>query len=138
MKQLWHMIERYYPWLLLLLGVDCFCAVILWISEILGISVSAYKKVESGENQVSIASLSNLYKKMNVSTDYILFGKKKDVEETWQTILNCTEQDKLFLLLRLLAYFTKIKHGIFPLENEQAMEDKNILQLIRELQDYGE
>ena len=31
-------------------------------SEILGISVSAYKKVESGENQVSIASLSNLYK----------------------------------------------------------------------------
>lgn len=29
MKQLWHMIERYYPWLLLLLGVDCFCAVIL-------------------------------------------------------------------------------------------------------------
>lgn len=45
---------------------------------------------------------------------------------------------KLFLLLRLLAYFTKIKRGIFPLENEQAMEDKNILQLIRELQDYGE
>ncbi len=26
MKQLWHMIERYYPWLLLLLGVDCFFA----------------------------------------------------------------------------------------------------------------
>ena len=34
MKQLWHMIERYYPWLLLLLGVDCFCAIILWISDI--------------------------------------------------------------------------------------------------------
>lgn len=34
MKQLWHTIERYYPWLLLLLGVDCFCAIILWISDI--------------------------------------------------------------------------------------------------------
>ena len=34
MKQLWRMIERYCPWLLLLLGVDCFCAVILWISDI--------------------------------------------------------------------------------------------------------
>ena len=34
MKQLWRIIERYYPWLLLLLGVDCFCAVILWISDI--------------------------------------------------------------------------------------------------------
>ena len=26
MKLLWRMIERYYPWLLLLLGMDCFCA----------------------------------------------------------------------------------------------------------------
>ena len=34
MKRLWCMIERYYPWLLLLLGVDCFCAIILWISDI--------------------------------------------------------------------------------------------------------
>ena len=34
MKRLWRMIERYSPWLLLLLGVDCFCAIILWISDI--------------------------------------------------------------------------------------------------------
>ena len=34
MKQLWRITERYCPWLLLLLGVDCFCAVILWISDI--------------------------------------------------------------------------------------------------------
>ena len=34
MKLLWRMIERYYPWLLLLLGMDCFCAIILWISDI--------------------------------------------------------------------------------------------------------
>lgn len=34
MKQLWRMIERYSPWLLLLLGMDCFCAVILWLSDI--------------------------------------------------------------------------------------------------------
>ncbi len=35
MKQFWRITERYYPWLLLLLlGVDCFCAIILWISDI--------------------------------------------------------------------------------------------------------
>ena len=34
MKQFWRIIERYYPWLLLLLGVDCFCSIILWISGI--------------------------------------------------------------------------------------------------------
>ena len=34
MKQFWRIIERYYPWLLLLLGVDCFCSIILRISDI--------------------------------------------------------------------------------------------------------
>ncbi|MCR5666239.1 MAG: sensor histidine kinase [Eubacterium sp.] len=34
MKQLWYTIERYYPCLLLLLGVDFFWAVILWLSDI--------------------------------------------------------------------------------------------------------
>ena len=34
MKQFWRIIERYYPWLLLLLGVDCFYSIILWISDI--------------------------------------------------------------------------------------------------------
>ena len=34
MKQFWRIIERYYPWLLLLLGGDCFCFIILWISDI--------------------------------------------------------------------------------------------------------
>ncbi len=34
MKQFWRIIEQYYPWLLLLLGVDCFCSIILWISDI--------------------------------------------------------------------------------------------------------
>lgn len=34
MRKFWYMIERHYPWLLLLLGVDCFCGIILWISDI--------------------------------------------------------------------------------------------------------
>ncbi len=34
MKHLFRIMERYYPWLILLLGVDCFCAVVLWISDI--------------------------------------------------------------------------------------------------------
>ena len=34
MKQFWRIIARYYPWLLLLLGVDCFCFIIFWISDI--------------------------------------------------------------------------------------------------------
>lgn len=105
-------------------------------AETLGISVSAYKKVESGENHISISSLKNLYKEMNVSADFILFGKTQDIENTWEEILNCTETDKLFLLLRLITYFTKTKKRTYPLTNEQFTEDKKILQQIEDLQKY--
>lgn len=107
-------------------------------SEILGISLSAYKKVESGENQVSLSSLKKLHKEMNVSVDFILFGKNQSLDDTWVTILNCSETDKLFLLLRLLVYFTRNKKGIFLLKEEQSEEDKEILQLLHRLQKYGE
>lgn len=106
-------------------------------AEILGISVSAYKKVESGENNVSLSSLRSLYKEMNVSADFVLFGKTQSIDDTWEEILNCSETDKLFLMLRLIMYFTKTKKGIYPLAEEQSEEDKGILQLIDKLQNYG-
>lgn len=106
-------------------------------SEILGISVSAYKKVESGENQVSLASIRKLYKEMNVSADYILFGKNRGMDEAWETVLNCSETDKMFLMLRLFIYFTKHKKGTFPLTEKGSKEEKEIMQLIHQLQSYG-
>lgn len=107
-------------------------------AEILGISLSAYKKVESGENQVSLSCLRNLYNAMNVSTDYILYGDNKNLDDTWRMILNCSESDKMFLLLRLLVYFTIIKDTEFPLQDNQSNKDKEIMQLLRRLQSNGE
>lgn len=107
-------------------------------AEILGISASAYKKVERGENHVSLPCLKNLHKAMNVSADYILYGNKENLDDTWCMILNCSEQDKMFLFLRLLSYFTKIKGFVFPLQNNQLQEDKDIMQYLRKLQDNGE
>lgn len=34
MKRLWHITSRYRPWLTLLLGVDAFCALLLWLSDV--------------------------------------------------------------------------------------------------------
>ncbi len=106
-------------------------------AEILGISVSAYKKVESGENQVSLSSLRNLYQKMQVSTDYVLFGKQQNIDEVWKDVLNCSESDKMFILMRLLVYFTKIKKGVFSLKDEKSREEQELLQLIQRLQNGG-
>lgn len=43
-------------------------------SEMLGISVSAYKKIEYGQNQVSLHILRKLWYVFHVSADYLLFG----------------------------------------------------------------
>lgn len=107
-------------------------------AEMLGISASAYKKVERGENHVSLACLKNLHDSMSVSTDYILYGDKENLDDTWCMILNCSEQDKMLLLMRLLAYFTKIKGSVFPAKDNQLQEDKDIMQYLRKLQDNGE
>ncbi len=103
-------------------------------SEVLGISLSAYKKVESGENQVSLSSLRNLYKKMSVSVDFVLFGENQKLSGVWESVLNCSETDKMFLLLKLLVYFTKMKKSTFSLKEEQSEENEEILQILNQLQ----
>ncbi len=95
--------------------------------------MSAYKKVESGENQVSINSLRKLHKVMNVSTDYILYGDNQGMNDTWQMILNCSESDKMLLFLRLLLYFTKDKDTTFPLHDNELNENTDITQFINKL-----
>ena len=71
----------------------------------LNISLSAYKKIESAENNISLNVLKKL-NEMQVSSDYILFGKHKDVDEAWTNIQNCSEKDKMYLCIMLLLYFT--------------------------------
>ncbi|MGN1313452.1 MAG: helix-turn-helix domain-containing protein [Lachnospiraceae bacterium] len=107
-------------------------------AEVLGISVSGYKKIESGENIISLDRLKILYKQMSVSTDYILYGEMKSADDIWKSILNCTEEDKLLLLYRLWFYFVKTKKGVFSLTEEQREIDKVIMESIKELQDNGE
>ena len=50
-------------------------------AEILELSLSAYKKIESAENQISIESLRKIHEQLKVSSDYVLFGKKEKWEE---------------------------------------------------------
>lgn len=106
-------------------------------AEILGISVSAYKKVESGENQVSLSSLRNLYNEMSVSADFVLYGKMQDMDAVWKEIINCSEADKLLILLRLLAYFTEVKKRTFPLSEEQTKDEQELLHFMQKLQNDG-
>lgn len=98
-------------------------------AEILGISVSAYKKLESGENQVSISSLKNLRARKNVSSDYILYGDEPDLDGVWTKIANCSEMDKFILFFRLFKHFTNDKFVTSSL-NYKDMEEQAFSQLV--------
>ena len=74
-------------------------------SELLNISTSAYKKLESGENQISVRCLERLYRKLDVSADFILFGEKSELEEAWSHLIHCSEVDKMLVFLRLVQHF---------------------------------
>lgn len=73
-------------------------------AEFLDISVQLYKKMESGENNISIATLHKMKNKLDFSVDYILFGEKDDQEAVWNRVvaLDDSAKEKLFLRLFLL------------------------------------
>lgn len=99
-------------------------------AHILGISISAYKKIEAYENQISLSNLKKIYRELNVSADYILFGEKTSKDDIWKAVLNCTETDKLVIFFRLVHYFSIIKHEIYPTKDEQLKNVEEIFYII--------
>ena len=78
-------------------------------SEILGMTVSGYKKIESGENRISTAILQLLWEKFQVSADYLLFGESVKEKDVLCQIMNCSDEVKLELYTRLKQYFVESK-----------------------------
>lgn len=78
-------------------------------AELFGVTLNAYKKFESAENQITLKALRILNKEYNISSDYLLFGEKTGMEDVWKGFQNCEEEDKLLLLLRIWAYFSKLR-----------------------------
>lgn len=102
-------------------------------AERIDYSVSAYKKLEAGGNNVSIECLYSMKRHLNISSDYILFGKRENSEDAWNKIVNSSDEDKMVFLLRLLMYFTRIKEEKYISPEEQAEYD---LQLSGFLNNY--
>lgn len=75
------------------------------MAELLEISESLYKKNESGAQAVSRKTAKAIEKRFGVSADYVYFGVLRDGENVWSQILECSDQDKMLFLLKLLKYF---------------------------------
>lgn len=87
----------------------------------LGISVSAYKKLESGENGISTKRLRKL-KTMNISSDYILYGEQTSIERLRVDVENSSEPEKLEILLKLIMEFSRDKVNGGGMTKEQMTE----------------
>lgn len=72
-------------------------------AEILDISTQLYKKMESGENNITLNTLNKMKNKLNFSADYLLFGEKETLIEIWDKALTLESMDKQILLFKLFC-----------------------------------
>lgn len=82
------------------------------VAEDIKISCSTYKKLESGETALSVRYLCSLNEAYGLSSDEILFGKNfYEKNKKSELITNCSERDKMHLLLSLSSMRAKNKRG---------------------------
>lgn len=103
-------------------------------AEILGLSVNSIKKIEKGENNVSVSNLRKLRKSCNVSANYILYGESKSLDDIWFLLQNADDKDKLKALLRLVKYFTNKDHNFYVDESENEYIFSKINEILEDKQ----
>lgn len=96
-------------------------------AEYLDISLSAYKKIESAENGISVKILRRLKEKFNISSDYLLYGDYKNLDDALEIVQNCSEADKMKIFLRLIKYFVNDKKQIFVDSDESEDDSTDII-----------
>lgn len=101
-------------------------------AEYLDMSLSAYKKIESAENGISVRVLRKLKERFNISSDYLLYGDYKNIDNAMDVIQNCTESDKMKILLRLTQYFVGDKKKIY-VESKQTEENKEVSKVLKDV-----
>jgi transcriptional regulator with XRE-family HTH domain len=84
-------------------------------SEIIGISVSSYTKIENAFQKPSLDTVMKIAQKMNISIDYILFGTESQKppkisdSEKLDSLLEFLDDEKLRYISDLTNQLAKIK-----------------------------
>lgn len=75
------------------------------MAEVLDVSVTLYKKMESGSYNISVKTLRKLKGFTSISIDYLMFGEQKAYEDIWMQLQTVDHFTKMKLLFWLIAYF---------------------------------
>lgn len=93
-------------------------------AEMLDISTQLYKKMETGENNITLSTLNKMKNKLNFSADYLLFGEKDTLIEVWDKALTLESMDKQLLLFKL---FCEVSLNNSQIEFKEAAEKYNMV-----------
>lgn len=75
-------------------------------AEMIDISIQTYKNIERGQGNISINTLKKMKRKLNFSTDYLLFDEASNLNSVWNNVLSLDGIEKQVLLMWLLKEVT--------------------------------
>lgn len=90
------------------------------LSEILSVGPNVIGCYERGEYGPSKRTLAIICQYFGVTTDYLLYGEKENVEDIMEQVDHFSDVDKLKVLIRLMHYF--IKGKMLTKENKVCKE----------------
>ena len=93
-------------------------------AEMLDISTQLYKKMELGENNISLNTLNKMKDKLDFSADYLLFGERDTLVDVWNRALTLEGIDKQLLLLKL---FCDVSRNNNQMEFSESAEQYNLI-----------
>ena len=83
------------------------------MADELEISLSAYKKIESGIMTVTVQILKIFKEKYCISSDFILFGKVGSINNIDMVIQDMTDEEREDIYNELLDYFVNQKKKVY-------------------------
>ena len=92
-------------------------------AEMLDISTQLYKKMELGENNISLNTLNKMKEKLDFSADYLLFGERDTLVDVWNRASTLEGIDKQLLLLKL---FYDVSRNNNQMEIKENVEQCNL------------
>lgn len=101
-------------------------------AEILELSLSGYKKLESGEVNLTIDKIYMLNRRLGLSADYILFDEKTELVDAWEHIRRLPELEKWQMFLRMYAYLAKKREAEDMIDDMMKNVDKVVMDFLED------
>lgn len=93
-------------------------------AEMLDISTQLYKKMELGENNISLNTLNKMKDKLDFSADYLLFGERDTLVDVWNKASTLEGIDKQILLVKL---FSEVSLNNNQMDLKENAEQYNLI-----------